>query len=205
METELSREKWAQLAIDLNQQAPVDLRTNTLKTSRSDLLHALELEGIEARPLKNEVGVRLNERKNVFRTETFKLGWFEVQDYGSQSITPLLQIEPGQMVVDACAGAGGKTLQIASLMKNKGRLIALDVHAKKLEQNRIRCRRNGVSVADIRLIESSKTYKRLYDQADRLLLDVPCSGVGVIRRNPDTKWKVTPQELERLQELQRPL
>jgi 16S rRNA (cytosine967-C5)-methyltransferase len=105
-------------------------------------------------------------------------------------------------VVDACAGAGGKTLHLASLMENKGQLIALDIYEKKLEDLKKRAKRNGVHNVDTRLITSTKIIKKLNNTADRLLIDAPCSGLGVIRRNPDSKWKLQPEQIERLKETQ---
>ena len=105
-------------------------------------------------------------------------------------------------VVDACAGAGGKTLHLAAIMKNKGRIIAMDVEAYKLEELQKRARRAGVNNLETRVIESSKTIKRLENSADRLLLDVPCSGLGVLKRNPDAKWKLSPEFIENVKELQ---
>ena len=109
---------------------------------------------------------------------------------------------PGQRVVDACAGAGGKTLHLASLMQNKGQLIAMDIYESKLKKLKVRARRNGVHNMETRVIENSKVVKKLYGKADRLLLDAPCSGLGVIRRNPDSKWKLEPEFLERIKGVQ---
>jgi 16S rRNA (cytosine967-C5)-methyltransferase len=105
--------------------------------------------------------------------------------------------------VDACAGAGGKTLHLAALMKNKGSIIALDVQEKRLTELKLRARRAGAHCIETRLIEGSKVIKRLKNSADRLLLDVPCSGLGVLRRNPDSKWKLTPEKMETLNQLQK--
>jgi 16S rRNA (cytosine967-C5)-methyltransferase len=105
-------------------------------------------------------------------------------------------------VIDACAGAGGKSLHIAALLKNKGTVISMDIHEWKLKELRTRAARGGVDVIEARVIESGKTIKRLEATADRVLLDVPCSGLGVVRRNPDTKWKLTLEEVTRLQRLQ---
>jgi 16S rRNA (cytosine967-C5)-methyltransferase len=127
---------------------------------------------------------------------------FEVQDAASQLIAPFLRVAPGMRVVDACAGAGGKTLHLAAMMKNKGRIIAMDVEALKLEELQKRAKRAGVSNLEVKRIESSKTIKRLENSADRLLLDVPCSGLGVLKRNPDAKWKLSPEFIENVKELQ---
>jgi 16S rRNA (cytosine967-C5)-methyltransferase len=107
-----------------------------------------------------------------------------------------MEVEPGMKVIDACAGAGGKSLHLAALMKNKGQIISLDIYEKKLMELQRRARRNGVHIVEARMIESNKTIKRLKEKADRLLLDVPCSGLGVLRRNPDAKWKLSPSFLE---------
>lgn len=128
----------------------------------------------------------------------FKQGLFEVHDAASQMVAPLLEVAPGMRVIDGCAGAGGKTLHIAALMQNKGKILALDVHDWKLAELRKRAARAGVDIAETRTIESSKTIKRLAGHADRLLLDVPCSGPGVLRRNPDAKWKLSEKEIDRL-------
>ncbi len=186
----------------LNQAAQVVLRTNRLKTNVQALRDALRLEGIECQIIDGSDALVLTERKNVFQTKAFKNGWFEVQDYSSQLVAPMLAPEPGMRVVDACAGGGGKTLHLASLMQSKGSLIALDTLAWKLDELRLRARRAGASNIETRPIESRKTIKRLYNSADRLLLDVPCSGLGVLRRNPDTKWKLQPQQLEQLRTIQ---
>lgn len=186
-----------------NEEAQVVLRTNTLKVSKADLQEALAGENVRATPLINFAdALVLEERQNVFGTSSFKDGLFEVQDAASQRIAPFLRIEPGLRVIDACAGAGGKTLHLAALMKNKGRIIAMDVEQFKLDELQKRARRAGVSNMETRLIESSKTIKRLENSADRLLLDVPCSGLGVLRRNPDAKWKLSPEFVEKVKAIQ---
>jgi 16S rRNA (cytosine967-C5)-methyltransferase len=198
-------ELWPPTLHALNQPARVILRTNTLRTNRNDLLHRLAEEGIEAEPYGPSEAVVLTRRKNVFQTGAFKAGWFEVQDYSSQQVARLLGPEPGMRVVDACAGGGGKTLHMSALMGGKGSLIALDTLAWKLEALRLRARRAGATNIDARVIDSSKVIKRLHGSADRLLLDVPCSGLGVLKRNPDTKWKLEVEELERLKSTQQHL
>jgi 16S rRNA (cytosine967-C5)-methyltransferase len=186
----------------LNQTAPVVLRVNTLKTNREALQKQLAEDGIQANPLPSlPSALALAEKKNVFQTEAFKNGFFEVQDAGSQVIAPTLDVQPGMRVIDACAGAGGKTLHLAALMQNQGRLIAMDIEDWKLDELRRRARRNGVSNVETRLIEA-KTIKRLRETADRVLLDVPCSGLGVLRRNPDSKWKITPEFFSQIRQTQ---
>ena len=201
-ESELG-EKWKTIAHDSNIQAKMMIRTNTLKTTRPELIKALEKEGVDASPLPfNEVGIVLNKRVNLFRLNSFKLGWFEVQDGGSQLIAEMLRVESGQRVVDACAGAGGKSLHLAAMLNNKGSILAMDVEEWKLNELKKRAKRNGAHNIETRLIEGSKTIKRLKGKADRLLLDVPCTGLGVIKRNPDTKWKLSSESLEETRELQ---
>lgn len=202
-EKALGDKLWTQESAALNRQAEVVLRTNTLKTSKVTLQKALADENIETEPLpEQENALKLVERKNVFTTQAFKDGLFEVQDASSQLVAPFLQVEPGQRVVDACAGAGGKTLHLASLMENKGQLIAMDIYESKLKKLKVRARRNGVHNMETRIIENSKVIKKLHEKADRVLLDAPCSGLGVIRRNPDSKWKLQPEFLERIKGVQ---
>lgn len=186
----------------LNKPAQVVLRANRLKTDRAALQRSLLEEGIETKTVGSGDALVLGRRQNIFQSPCFKKGWFEVQDYSSQLVSTALAPEPGMRVVDACAGGGGKTLHLAALLQNKGSLIALDTFAWKLDELRLRARRAGATNIETRPIESRKTIKRLYQSADRLLLDVPCSGLGVLRRNPDAKWKLTPQQIEQLRATQ---
>lgn len=202
MEEELGA-KWPEIARASNIPAEVFLRTNTLKIDRKALLKELSNEFCPAQALdKNEVGIVLEKRKNTFRLRSFQSGFFEVQDGGSQMIAPYLEVKPGMRVIDACSGAGGKALHLAALMENKGQIIAMDVEAWKLKELQKRARRNGAHNIETRPIENSKSIKRLHNTADRLLLDVPCSGTGVIKRNPDTKWKLRPEHLDRVRKIQ---
>ena len=145
----------------------------------------------------------LTKRKNVFSSPLFKSGHFEIQDASSQQVAPFLEVQPGMRVIDACAGGGGKALHLASMMNNKGSLICLDTELWKLDELKKRSKRNGVNIIETRLIENNKTIKRLYNSADRLLLDVPCSGMGVLRRNPDAKWKLNKEFMDRVKLMQR--
>jgi 16S rRNA (cytosine967-C5)-methyltransferase len=197
-------DKWEKELAALNEEANVVLRVNTLKISRNGLQKTLAEEEniITEAPEAFPDALLLEERQNIFTRQQFKDGLFEVQDGGSQLIASFLQAKPGMRVIDACAGAGGKTLHLAALMQNKGRIIALDTEEWKLEELKKRGRRAGVANVETRVIESSKTIKRLESSADRLLLDVPCSGVGVLKRNPDAKWKLTTEFIDRVKELQ---
>lgn len=182
---------WDKELMALNQQAPVVIRVNTLKTTRGQMAKLLAERGIETFPITgNDDALVLKKRTNLFTLPYFKEGFFEVQDAASQLVSRFLEVKPGMRVIDACAGAGGKTLHLAALMQNKGRIISMDTEQWKLDELKKRGRRAGANIIEPKLIESSKTIKRLHESADRLLLDVPCSGLGVLRRNPDAKWKL---------------
>ena len=140
----------------------------------------------------------LDERANVFSTEAFQRGLFEVQDASSQCVAPFAEVAPGMRVIDACAGAGGKSLHLAAIMENKGQLIALDIHQYKLKELKRRAKRAGAHNIETRLIDSTKVIKKLHQSADRVLIDAPCSGLGVLRRNPDAKWKLNLDFIERI-------
>ncbi len=202
----LGESMWNKELHALNELAPVVLRTNTLKTTMPFLRKRLLDEGIDADPIKGYPhALKLKERANVFVTEAFKEGLFEVQDASSQLVSPFLDVSPGQRVVDACAGAGGKSLHLAALMENKGQLIALDIYANKLHELKRRAKRNGAHNLETRLIDSTKVIKKLHKKADRVLIDAPCTGLGVLRRNPDTKWKLSSQTLEKILQTQKDL
>lgn len=203
-EKSLGEKLWTAEIAKLNKPAQVILRTNTLKTSREELRKALLDEGIVTEAIKGyNAALVLPERANVFVTESFKKGFFEVQDASSQLVAAMLDVKPGQRVVDTCAGAGGKSLHLAALMENKGQLIAMDIYGSKLKELKRRARRNGAHNIEPREIDSTKVFKKLYGSADRVLIDAPCTGLGVIRRNPDTKWKMQPEFLERITKTQR--
>jgi 16S rRNA (cytosine967-C5)-methyltransferase len=195
--------QWNKEVEALNETAPVVIRVNNLKTNKADLAKSLAEKGIYTDPVSGcKDALILKQRQNLFITPEFKEGLFEVQDASSQLVAEFLQIEPGMRIVDACAGAGGKTLHIASITANKGRIVSLDTEQWKLDEAKKRARRAGVSNLETRLIEGSKTIKKLHNMADRLLLDVPCSGLGVIKRNPDAKWKLSMEFIEKIKGMQ---
>lgn len=197
-------ESWPAILSALNQKAKTYLRVNTLKTSRDVLLEQLRTEGVETQTVQDvPSALMLTERKNVFVTKSFHNGFFELQDAASQMVAPLLNPQPGERIFDACAGGGGKSLHLAALMKNKGKIISLDIHEWKLKELKSRARRNGVDIIETRWIDSNKVIKRLEGQADAVLLDVPCSGSGVLKRNPDAKWKLKITDIQALKETQR--
>ena len=145
----------------------------------------------------------LQERANVFETDAFKRGLFEVQDASSQLVASFTEVSPGMQVIDACAGAGGKSLHLAALMENKGQLTALDIYPHKLHELKRRAKRAGVHNITTRHIQSTKVIKKLHGRADRVLIDAPCTGLGVLRRNPDAKWKIDADFLERVKQTQK--
>ena len=200
---ELGEKVWTKEIHAQNQKADVILRVNTLKTTKEKLQAELFDENIETEFIKGyPSALKLNQRANVFVTQSFKDGLFEVQDASSQLVADFLDVKPGMKVVDACAGAGGKTLHIASLMENKGQIVAFDIYESKLKKLKIRARRNGVHNVDIKIIDSTKPIKKLYNKADRVLIDAPCSGLGVLRRNPDDKWKLNPEFIDNIKKTQ---
>ena len=200
---ELGEEKWTKEIAAQNEQAKVILRVNKLKTTKEKLRALLMDLNIETE-FHNDYpdALILTERANVFLTDAFKDGLFEVQDASSQLVAYFLDVKPGMRVVDTCAGAGGKTLHLASLMENKGQLIAMDLYESKLKQLKIRAKRNGAFNIEPRVIESTKTIKKLYEKADRVLIDAPCSGLGVLKRNPDSKWKLQPEFIDNIRKVQ---
>lgn len=200
---ELGEKKWTEEIHALNNQAPVVIRANMLKTTPKELSEKLSEEGIETSNLRNyPEALELKERANIFRTKAFKDGLFEVQDASSQRVAEFLNVEPGMRVVDTCAGAGGKTLHLAALMENKGQIIALDIYGNKLKELKRRAKRAGAHNIETRSIDTTKVIKKLYNSADRVLIDAPCSGLGVLSRNPDAKWKLQPDFLDKIRNTQ---
>ena len=200
---ELGEEIWTKELAAQNQQAKVILRVNRLKTTKEKLRAMLmDLNIVTEFNKDYPDALILTERANVFLTDAFRDGLFEVQDASSQLVAYFLDVKPGMRVVDTCAGAGGKTLHLASLMENKGQLIAMDLYESKLKQLKIRAKRNGAFNIEPRVIESTKTIKKLHEKADRVLIDAPCSGLGVLKRNPDSKWKLQPEFIENIKKIQ---
>jgi len=195
--------RWEKEISYLNSNPPIVLRANRLKTTPHELYKILTNEGYKVKKIANSDALILTKSANVFKSNAFKLGMFEQQDFSSQQVVPFLKVEEGQWVVDACAGNGGKSLHLASLMNNKGKIIALDIKDWKLKELKRRARRAGASNIETKPIETSKTIKRFHKKADRLLIDAPCSGLGVLKRNPDTKWHLTAENIDELHLVQR--
>jgi 16S rRNA (cytosine967-C5)-methyltransferase len=185
----------------LNASASIDLRVNLLKADWETARRALAAEGVATEPTPwSPVGLRLAERVPLGGLSAFKEGLVEVQDEGSQITALLADARPGMRVVDFCAGAGGKTLALAAGMANRGKLVACDVSAHRLERAVCRLRRAGVGNAERRVLtsERDKWVKRHAGGFDRVLIDAPCLGTGTWRRNPGDKWRVTPEDLASL-------
>lgn len=183
----------------LNQRAPLTVRVNTLKTTRESLLQQLSADGIHAVPTsRSPLGITLHTRLNAYGTTAFRSGMYEIQDEGSQLLGALVDAPPTR-VVDACAGAGGKTLQLAAQMRNRGDLLALDVDARRLGELKLRARRAGVHNVRIRPIpegdEAASAFTDWAGTADRVFVDAPCSGTGAWRRKPDGRYHLTPSVL----------
>jgi len=187
---ELGTDVWEKELHDLNKEAKVILRVNTLKTNFVQLQQLLAEQSIETSVIGDyQHALVLSKRQNISHLNEYQQGLFEIQDASSQLIAPFMKLKPGMSVIDACAGAGGKSLHIAAMMENKGEIISMDVEDRKLIELKKRAKRGGVGIIKTELINSI-TINKFKNTADRLLLDVPCSGLGVLRRNPDAKWKL---------------
>ncbi len=196
---QMLKSKWGAELSAMNIPADVYIRANRIKTTKEKLQKLLQEEEIETEPVEGvDDALRLVTKKNLFMTDCFADGLFEIQDAASQMVSSVLDIKKGMRVIDACAGAGGKALHIASLLNNSGKIIALDVEDRKLTELKRRAKRNSISNIETRLIDDNKVIKRLANSADRLLIDAPCSGSGVIRRNPDAKWRLSPERIAEL-------
>ncbi|HEV8690013.1 MAG TPA: RsmB/NOP family class I SAM-dependent RNA methyltransferase, partial [Ideonella sp.] len=200
LKSELGEEFWP-LAEALDRPAPLDLRVNALRAKREDVRAALAAEGIEAELTPfSPWGLRVRGKPALQKLELFTKGDVEVQDEGSQLLAALLAPKRGEMVVDFCAGAGGKTLALGAMMRNTGRLYAFDVSGHRLEALKPRLARSGLSNVYPAQIahERDERIKRLAGKIDRVLVDAPCSGLGTLRRNPDLKWRQSPKALDEL-------
>lgn len=189
------------LGLALQKSAPLDLRVNTILAKRSDILDCLNAEQIEAQTtLYSPCGIRLTGKPAINRHALFLSGKIEVQDEGSQLLGYLLAPKRGEMVVDFCAGAGGKSLLLGALMQSKGRIYAFDISEKRLQNLKPRFKRSGLSNLHAQRIahEHDSKVKRLAEKIDRVLVDAPCSGMGTLRRNPDLKWRQTPESIDEL-------
>jgi len=186
------------LAGAMNERAPLTVRSNGVKASREELVARLAEEGVVARPTDlSPTGLLFETRVNAFGLSAFRDGLFEVMDEGSQLVAEAVAPPPGGRVVDACAGAGGKTLALAALLDGKGRILALDSNGKKLEELRRRARRAGLSNVFAREVHAAQMpVEAKLGAWDRVLVDAPCSGLGTLRRNPEARWRLTPKTVD---------
>ncbi len=205
MRASYSDEEILTLGLAMQQGAPLDIRVNTLLAKRDDVLQQLHAQNIDATITPySPIGIRLKEKIPLNKDALFTEGKVEVQDEGSQLLGYLLAPKRNDMVVDFCAGAGGKTLMLSALMGSKGRLYALDVSEKRLTNLKPRLKRSGASNIQPMLIahENDLKVKRLAGKIDRVLVDAPCSGLGTLRRNPDLKFRQSPRSIEELNQKQ---
>jgi len=194
----------AKLLESLNQPPPLTIRVNTIKTTREECLRELQQRGFECAPSKlSPDGIHLSKRANLFSLDLFQDGWFELQDEGSQIISLLVDPKPTWRIADVCAGGGGKTLHLAALMKNRGEIFAFDVVPRRLENLQKRARRSGVHNVRTQLLQENEIPEHLLGKMDAILIDAPCSGTGVLRRNPDAKWKISPEMVREMVEKQK--
>lgn len=193
----LGSEKAAEVCSISNTAAPTTVRINTLKTSRQEML-SLWGNHYQIWPCQfSQTGIVFEKRINFYELPEFKQGLFEVQDEGSQLLANLMQVQPGQLVMDYCAGAGGKTLAFAPSMQNKGQIYLHDIRPYALQDARKRMRRAGIQNAQVVFDDQAKL-KKLKKSMHWVLVDAPCTGTGTMRRNPDMKWKFEKEMLERL-------
>jgi 16S rRNA (cytosine967-C5)-methyltransferase len=201
---ERGEDETERLCAGLNAPAPLTLRVNTLKTTVEACLSKLLEAGIKAETTAiSPVGLKVFKRLNIFSLDIFRQGWFEVQDEGSQILPLFIDPKPNVKLLDACAGAGGKTLEFSALMKNRGEIIAADVNRYRLEELKKRLKRAGADNIRIRAVENLTDLEKDYaEYFDIVFVDAPCSGLGTIRRNPGMKWKVTEQTVNEVSEKQ---
>jgi 16S rRNA (cytosine967-C5)-methyltransferase len=206
LKSQLPEQEFWSLVTTLEQVAPLDLRVNTLKGRREDMQRTLAEAGIDAQQTPySPWGLRIHGKPALNKLDLYTHGGVEVQDEGSQLLALLLDPKRGEMVVDFCAGAGGKTLALGAAMRSTGRLYAFDVSGHRLEALKPRLKRSGLSNVHPAQIahERDDRIKRLSGKIDRVLVDAPCSGLGTLRRNPDLKWRQSPQAVQELQAKQR--
>jgi len=195
---------WEKEIESLNETAPLVLRVNIFRTTSEKLQNIFKKKyAIESKKIPEyPYALFLNKHRKLDHIELFKKGWFEIQDANSQRVSVFAAPKPGMTVIDACAGAGGKTLHMANIMQNKGSIIALDPNNKKLEQLKIRIKRNGIRIVTIHNLNNENYDKKYKSNADLVLIDAPCSGLGVLRRNPAAKWNMNPTNIQKLIHIQ---
>ena len=195
---------WNKESQSLNQMAPLVLRANTLKNDPLSLVKRLKKDfNIKATQSSTiPEALILEKHQKLSQNPIYLKGGFEIQDANSQQVAHWANPQPGNLVVDACAGSGGKSLHLAAIMKNKGKIIAFDPHQNKLDKLQKRALRNGVSNIQTSTTDDTQLYTKLMGTADIVLIDAPCSGLGVLKRNPAAKWQMNPERIEALEQLQ---
>ncbi len=195
-------DNWSREITALNETSDVVLRVNTLKINKTKLILLLYKEGVEVEEIPTlSDALVLKKRKDLSQLKTFKNGFYEVQDASSQLVAPFTNAKPGMTVIDACAGAGGKSLHLAAQMENKGKIFSLDIEDGKLAELEKRSKRAGIRIISAHIIHPQQISK-LKESADILLIDAPCSGLGVLRRKPDSKWKLSIEKIEEYKKMQ---
>ena len=203
---ELGQERWEKELGALNQEAEVVIRVNTQLTNPKRLQEWLQDEGIETEQLTGfPDALRLAKRRPVQHLKAFKKGHFEIQDANSQMVAPMLDPQEGEFIIDTCAGAGGKSLHLACLMKDQGEILAMDIHGNKLQELEKRAKRSQLKSIQTLILNKKTDLSEYHGKADKILIDAPCSGLGVLRRQPDTKWRLNADKLFRYTELQQQL
>ena len=199
-----SKEEWEKEILSLNGSAPLFLRVNTLKTTSKKLQVVLKKEhNITAHSISDIANALMIEvHQKLDHLDIFKKGLFEIQDINSQRVSLFASPKPGDLVIDVCAGAGGKTLHMAALMENQGEIIAVDPYVKKLEQLEKRAQRNGVKIVHTFKDQTNFKVANFKNRANLVLIDAPCSGLGVLRRNPAAKWHMNPTKIKELVPIQ---
>ena len=190
---------WNKEVKAFNTRSSLVLRCNSLKTNIKELKKLLKIENIDTL-LKKEYpnALFVIDHKKVTNLSLYKSGFFEIQDANSQNVAISCNLKPGMTIIDACAGAGGKTIHMGSILKNKGEIIALDPYDTKLKELVRRAKRNGITIIKTLNTSKNKNISKLIGKTDRVLIDAPCSGLGVLKRNPDTKWKMNPEKIKKL-------
>ncbi|MCD6090602.1 MAG: class I SAM-dependent methyltransferase [Bacteroidales bacterium] len=195
-------ENWSKEITALNQTAEVVLRVNILKIEKAKLIKLLKKEGVEVEEIANfPDALLLKQRRDLSQLKTFRNGFFEIQDASSQLVAPFAQVKSGMTVIDACAGAGGKSLHLSAQMENKGKIFSLDIEDAKLVELEKRSKRAGSRIVSAHLIHAQQI-RKLMGKANVLLIDAPCSGLGILRRKPDSKWKLSLEKIEEYRKMQ---
>ncbi len=200
---EFGYDEAAKLCAFNNQQAPLSVRANTLKTNRSELMLQLISVGVDCQQsVFTPEGVIIKSHGSLDDLQVLQDGYCQVQDESSMLVAHVVDPQPGELVLDVCSAPGGKTTHMAAMMENRGRIVACDIYDHKLERVRSNAERLGINIIDPMLIDAREIWQEFPQQADRVLVDAPCSGLGVLRRKPDSRWRKSPELLKELPKLQ---